>query len=326
MTIGTADDKTPITGAVTFAEKLFIVKEKGLYQVQLADDFDPDRTNPKIPDAQKQLLKHGSKSELVCRTFLLASELLKEGYLQKNIKRDRIMPHVLDLTQKLSLMNDIVRDHKKQERRISRQIEKEGTRSKKDDTAFDLPQIPNLTENFATFFINAKFALQCLLDIARDVYGPRLKKSYFTSLIKLTKDEYGESDEFYQFLNDNKNLCEAVRQIRNCVEHPKPNKKIDIHITTLNANGDVLLPHFYFIHPEYPKEPFSVMHHFDLLFKNLMFFSETFILHIIAEHIDTTIMKPFSIGIIQLPKSRRRYPYVEYSLGAFDGTNYIIAG
>ena len=79
MTIGTADDKSAITGTITFAEKLFIVKEKGLYQVQLADEFDPDRTTISIPNAQKVVLKHGSKSEFVCRTFLLASELLKEA-------------------------------------------------------------------------------------------------------------------------------------------------------------------------------------------------------------------------------------------------------
>ncbi len=326
MTIGTADDKSAITGMLTFTDKLFIVKEKGIYQVQMADDFDPDRTNPSIPNAQKLVLKHGSKSEFVGRTLLLGDQLLKEIYLRNNVKRDRIMPQILELTQKLSLMNDIAREHKRQERRAIRQIEKAGVRSETDDTAFHLPQIPSLSENLTTFFINAKFALQCLLDIAYDIYGPHLKKSYFTSLIKFARDEYGKDDNFYEFLNNQKDFCENVRKIRNCLEHPKPSEKIDIHNTTMNADGEVLLPHFYVIHPDYRNEPHSVTHTFDHFFKTLMFFSEAFIGHIVGKHIDATKIKPFPIGIIGLPKNRRRYPYVEYSLGAFDGKNYIVVG
>lgn len=151
MTIGTADDKSAIKGMLTFTDKLFIVTEKGLYQVQLADEIDPDRTNPSIPNAQKLVLKHGSKSELVGRTLLLGDQLLKESFLQNNIKRDRILPHILELTQKLSLMNDIVREYRRQERRAIRQIQKAETRSKKDDTIFNLPQVPHLIPAAVTF-------------------------------------------------------------------------------------------------------------------------------------------------------------------------------
>ena len=41
MDIGTPDDETPITGLLPIGDTLFVIKEKGIYEIRFADAVDP---------------------------------------------------------------------------------------------------------------------------------------------------------------------------------------------------------------------------------------------------------------------------------------------
>jgi hypothetical protein len=45
MQVGTSDDG-PIVGAIATKEKLYFIKTRAIYGIQLADQIDPDRQNP----------------------------------------------------------------------------------------------------------------------------------------------------------------------------------------------------------------------------------------------------------------------------------------
>ena len=62
MPIGTADDRSEITGFITVDDDLFVVKENGVYSVRLADQIDPDRTNAGVPNTNQKVLGYGSES------------------------------------------------------------------------------------------------------------------------------------------------------------------------------------------------------------------------------------------------------------------------
>jgi hypothetical protein len=54
---------------------LYVIKEAGVYRIQLADDIDPARANPNIPNLNQQVLAAGHNNEIVARILLTAKYL-----------------------------------------------------------------------------------------------------------------------------------------------------------------------------------------------------------------------------------------------------------
>jgi hypothetical protein len=73
--IGGDGDDSAITEMIPIGDKLYIVKERGIYAMQLADQIDPQRTNAGIPDTQQKILPIGSDDPLVARTLMKAHTL-----------------------------------------------------------------------------------------------------------------------------------------------------------------------------------------------------------------------------------------------------------
>jgi hypothetical protein len=56
MDVGTPDDPTAITGLFPIGDTLYVIKEKGIYEIQFADAIDPKRTNIHVPNTQQRVL------------------------------------------------------------------------------------------------------------------------------------------------------------------------------------------------------------------------------------------------------------------------------
>ena len=69
MEIGTSDDQSAVTGIFPIGDNLYVVKERGIYEVKLADRIDPNRTNIAIPNTQQKVLNYGSEAPVVGRTL-----------------------------------------------------------------------------------------------------------------------------------------------------------------------------------------------------------------------------------------------------------------
>jgi hypothetical protein len=81
MNVGSPDDLSPITAMIVIGKKMHVVKASSKYEVRLADDIDPGRTNPSIPNTQQKVLSIGSDAEVVGRILLTANALMKKYYL-----------------------------------------------------------------------------------------------------------------------------------------------------------------------------------------------------------------------------------------------------
>jgi hypothetical protein len=76
MDVGAADDTGAIKEVFGIGGVLHIIKERGIYICKLADEIDPARTNPNIPNVQQRVLTYGTDSVLVRQTLLTAKKLL----------------------------------------------------------------------------------------------------------------------------------------------------------------------------------------------------------------------------------------------------------
>jgi hypothetical protein len=81
MNVGSPDDSSPITGMIVIGKKMHVIKATSIYEVRLADDIDPGRTNPSVPNTQQKVLSIGSDAEVVGRILLTANALFKKNYL-----------------------------------------------------------------------------------------------------------------------------------------------------------------------------------------------------------------------------------------------------
>lgn len=81
MQVGDASDASGIREMMAVDGRMLIVKEGGIWQVQLADDIDPERVNPSIPNAQQKMLSVGTRDAIVCQTLLQAKVLLRKDLL-----------------------------------------------------------------------------------------------------------------------------------------------------------------------------------------------------------------------------------------------------
>jgi hypothetical protein len=89
FSLSNPDDDTPIKEMFSLDSGLLFITEKCTYQVKLADQIDPKRTNPALPhNVQSKLFDHGTNSELLCNTLILAKVMFrKECQPQLNIER-----------------------------------------------------------------------------------------------------------------------------------------------------------------------------------------------------------------------------------------------
>ncbi len=106
--VGTDGDNSPITGMITIGSTLYIVKSSGIYELRLADEIDPQRVNPNIPNTQRRVLRLGSDSELVGKTLLTARQLFDPKFLQKDVDCDGAVSLSFDALKDLGSMAEIL--------------------------------------------------------------------------------------------------------------------------------------------------------------------------------------------------------------------------
>ncbi len=68
--------------------RLLIFTDKCTYEVRLADQIDPNRTNPNLPhNVRQKLLDYGIQSELVYKILLQAKVLFQKNMLPIDTER-----------------------------------------------------------------------------------------------------------------------------------------------------------------------------------------------------------------------------------------------
>jgi hypothetical protein len=80
-------DGTAIKEMLSLPDRMLLVTEKCTYEVKLADQIDPKRTNPNLPhNVRRKILDYGINSEELCKTLLQAKALFKDGFLNVDVK------------------------------------------------------------------------------------------------------------------------------------------------------------------------------------------------------------------------------------------------
>jgi hypothetical protein len=314
MSIGSEGDESPIVGSISTGDRLYIIKTKGIYTILLADQIDPDRTNASIPNAQQRILPIGSDNRFVAAILLTAHALFKKTYLGQSFDEAGALEICVGLLKDiyaLAMMRERL-DTAQQAAQASHEVERQAL------APFHLPSISDVKAQWDSFAQTARHIVGDLERIAKMFYANELSPKWVDALSKVVQERYGEESSFAKFMSHYGKSFLFVIDMRNMVEHPRPEKSITILDFRMLPSGQLSLPAATIVQPGQAPVTQTITALMERIVDDLATGIELLIAHLCAENIHTLISLP--IQVFQLPIEQRRNPHIRFSYGYHDGT------
>lgn len=308
MEIRDPDDPSPISGFLQINdERLFVIKEKGVFEILMADNIDPNRKNPEIPNTYKKVLDCGSAEESFWRILMLVDHLCNKQFLDDHIDRGFVIDKALSLQSKICTMKETIDELSEEQCVLISKIERQ---SGDYSAGFALPQILRLEEQIKLFHHNAWKCFKDLFSILSHAF--HLNRAVaLTESRRILAGRFGEDDAFVRFLDGLTETFEFFRKIRNSIEHPKVNERLDINNFTLDSSGEICVPSMLFVFKDKTIGPVGVADGLAASFDRLVEVSECFLAYIFSYQANSEV-RGVKAHLIHFPEGRdetRRYRY-----------------
>lgn len=319
MKIGAPEDGA-IKGMLGLEDRMLLVLERAIYVMQLADDIDPDRSNISIPNTQQKLLGRGAEDPFVAKTLLTAHSLFKKSHLGETFDEKRGLALALDLLKDLATMADMQGALQKAQDNAIASFEKESVK----DRSLTLPGIGDAEARCHAFAQKVGHAVDTLRDITRLFYGETVKKKWIDSLAELTRERYGAEDPFTKYVDTVRPFLLLLREMRNMIEHAKPDWHIKIFDFQLLPDGQIMVPSVEIVRPGLETSKDSLTSLMSQVTKDIANVAEVLIAYLCNAHVQP--LPPFEIQVLELPVEQRGNPLVRMSYGCIQGDQVIRIG
>lgn len=238
MQIGNNGDDSAVSEMIPIGDTLYIVKERGIYAMQLADTIDPKRTNAAIPDTQQHILALGWNDPIVARTLLTAHTLFEKKFLGPSFDQEKSLRLALELLKDIAALVAMRVALEEDEGRARASCESQ----KPEHGSFRVPAIGNLEARRDAFAQKAGHVVNILEAIAKLFYGKELASKWIDSLTVVTAQRYGQDSPFAQYMKDVRPFLLDVLSIRNMIEHPTKDRYVKVSDFRLLTSGEIALP------------------------------------------------------------------------------------
>lgn len=241
--IGDAEDGGT-SAMFSVGDSLLIVTKKSIYALRLADNIDPERTNPAIPDSKQKILAYGSDEPFVCRTLLQAHALLGGQGLPKTVDSKSGLSIGLNFLKEMTALHELVNDYVAEEEAITRSF----NGRLEEDQSFHLPSIPKLEQKTKQFVNNADYSVRNMIELAQLFYpfitknDKKKKMIWAEQLRQHLESERGISAPITEFASNITPGLKVIRSLRNATEHITPGAELEIVDYSLTRDGHVKSP------------------------------------------------------------------------------------
>lgn len=315
--VGTVDDTSPITVMVEVRGSVHVVKGGGIYQIIMADDTDPGRTNINVPDAQQRVIAYGSDTDFVCKIFLTANGLLR-SYLPKHIDAEAGLAYAFDILKEVASMQDVVRGIQASQDDAMSRLQA----NQLHNVSFSLPTVGDLDASAKTFLQKAAHALSFMLRLARVFFPDCSEKRFFEPLRHAAVQKFGPEDALPQLLTDLMGFTQDVRDARNCVEHPKATERVIVRDFSLKPDLSISPPSIEIIHPNSPQPKMPILGYMANIQENITDFTELLLALLCSRHMKETGI--FPIQVLEIPTDIRQIKYLRYGYGIYTEDDRVI--
>ena len=298
MTIAGGPEEGKIVGFVKIGERGLVLKENAIYEPILADQVDPDRTNPNIPHSQQKVLSFGSTDEIVGGVLLTG-----EAFLDKRYHPGLDAPMAMELVWEMT--GDLLAMRGQQEEIARKILEAESQLQSRAAPGFVLPSVDGLRPTVEAFFLRAHHMVKALMGLNRLFFGEAIKHPD-----SLLEHVGGKQIPMRDLVEDSAPLLRFVWHARNSIEHPKASERLLVADFRMTALAEVEPPMLEHIHPKAAHRSVPVATALRRIREDLTSIAESMIVALSAEHAEFGAMP---LGIMEIDEPRRRYPHLRYS-------------
>ena len=316
LEISTPDDDSAISEMISINDRLLVVKGKGIYEIKLADQVDPDRTNIGVPNTIQRILPYGAQDSWIGAVVLTANHLFQSPCLPSDINGAEAFAVVLEIAKDIAGAHELVEKYCDAENVAARSLD---PKIRKDRSVI-VPALGNIETRCNEFLQRSDHALRELFRLVRMFYSD-VGSGGWVGLKTKIDGESKDIDNFPQFLDETVPFLQLIRNARNCVEHPRPEQRLVTVDFSVDARNVLLPPTVEIIHPRTPLPRVSVNAFVTQTFKNLVRVVELMVVFLCARHVST--IGRFPVQVVEFPQERRRSPHVRYGYGAIIGDEIV---
>jgi hypothetical protein len=310
------DDPSEIVELVAVGDvALYAVKRGGVYQVELADTIDPNRTNAAIPNTFRRVLPAGADDEYVNNLFLGGKRLLNDAYLGKGIDCTRGVQLCLDATRHVLRMRELAEQLETSVTAASGQAEAVERRTLR------LPTTPNLEHQVEAYFRHAHDVLKLALEVLKLFHGqpaiggrgkdqkrkPKNERvsNRFQAAADFALAALGESAPLSRFLTEALPFVLFVWNTRNAIEHPRADEKVVISDFTIDPTANAIqAPTIEVMSSSHPQPAVSVTEITKLYVAEVATFFEE-LLAVLCDHRVQTSKSGLKTRVVALSKEQQ---------------------
>ncbi len=306
MQVGDATDGA-ISEAISLGDRLLIVKEESIWQVQLADDIDPERSNSNIPNTHQKLLSRGSTDPLVGRTLLQAKRFAKNGILPPTIVIETVLGVALSFLTEADALRAKLDEYNQRTRSLNDAFKQTPGSSQ----VLQVPAVGDVSARGKAFIQAADHSVRPLWTLAR-IFHPELPVGVsWSKLTALMQAGSEDQNAFAEILLQLEKPLAFLRNTRNAVEHPKPGQEVIFEDYRLKSDGTVYTPTIEVIHKDTPLAATELQAYFTQTLSFLIDVYECLLIQLCALHVRSN--RGFPISVVELAPDERRYPHVKYA-------------
>lgn len=315
LTISTPGDDTPIREMISTGDRLLVVKDKGIYEVALADQIDPGRTNPTVPNTVQRILPFGAADSWVGAVVLTARQLFMSSCFNADTG-GKAFDLVLGIAQDIAGAQQILQKHRGLESEAVQAVDP----NIRHDRSFVLPAVGNVEATCNEYLQRSDHALRELFKTVQLFY-PDVSAGGWDSLKAKIDTGPQNLDNFPQFLAESISFLKLIRNARNCVEHPRSEQRLIVLDFAIDRNNALVPPTIEVIHPKTPMPKSQLTGFFESAFASLVNVVELMVVFLCARHVGK--FSGFPVHVIELAPDQRRSPHVRYSYGMSMGGQLV---
>ena len=307
MQVGSPEDNSAISEILTLNGQLFVIKAHSIFRIVTADETDPDRTNPSLPNTQQLILKYGTHDEIVVRTLLTAIRLFRRPYLARTIDCDRAVGQTFYVLKDLISMHEIFSEFCAAEERA---ITAHQAKNSEDNSQL-VPAMTDVEARFKAFVQKSDHAMGALYEIAKVFYPNIKKKNWGKSLAQEAQSRHRQNEEFLNFLQKIVGPLEFARNVRNCIEHKTQSQQCIVRDFSFESSNEIIRPTIEVVHPTTPQPKILVRSFMEQLIRGMVNVVEVMIAQLSNANVDK--VAGFDVQVILMEQSSTEIPQVQYS-------------
>jgi len=231
-------DNTPIKMMCNVGDNLLVVTSNAIYEIQLADQIDPGRENPRLPhNIQRCVLNIGADSAIVGCTLLTANVLFNNTMLADSIDTEKAKALTFEALKELAAMKSMAEEFTAEEENKTSAFLKHEQKNR----SLALPSIIDLESRAKSFFQKADHVQQALFELISLFYSSILTKGHFETLVTKISLQYSNDDNFIKFLNTIAPHMKILRNLRDCLDH-RLYQQVKVNNFNITKKGDMAPP------------------------------------------------------------------------------------